>query len=90
MSKIRMNIQGHVQGVGFRFMTKILAERIGVFGIVRNEADGSVYLEANGADELIEDFIQQIKNSPSPSGKVTNYTLDYDSTIEERKTFKVV
>ena len=27
MEKLRMNVQGRVQGVGFRYMTKMVADR---------------------------------------------------------------
>jgi len=44
---------GRVQGVGFRYTTKSIAERYRVTGYVRNRADGSVELVAEGeADEL--------------------------------------
>ena len=46
--KIRMNVSGRVQGVGFRYMTKIVADKIGVTGAIWNEIDGSVSIEAMG------------------------------------------
>ena len=44
MKKIKMTVNGRVQGVGFRYMTKVVADLIGITGIVRNEDDGSVYI----------------------------------------------
>lgn len=35
-------VTGRVQGVGFRYFTKILADRLGVTGVVWNASDGSV------------------------------------------------
>ena len=29
MEKLRMNVQGRVQGVGFRYMTKMVADQLG-------------------------------------------------------------
>lgn len=40
MEKLRMNVQGRVQGVGFRYMTKMVADQLGVTGSVKNEDDG--------------------------------------------------
>ena len=48
MKKIKMNVQGRVQGVGFRYMTKIVADQLGITGTVKNEEDGSVTIEACG------------------------------------------
>ncbi|MDU4833387.1 MAG: acylphosphatase, partial [Enterococcus faecium] len=32
MRKVKMNVQGRVQGVGFRYMTKMVADQLGVTG----------------------------------------------------------
>ena len=39
---------GYVQGVGFRWLARTAAEPLGLTGFVQNEADGTVYLEAQG------------------------------------------
>ena len=54
MKKIKMNVQGRVQGVGFRYMTKIVADQLGITGTVKNEEDGSVTIEACGDEETIK------------------------------------
>ena len=41
MAAISLEVHGIVQGVGFRYMTKILADQIGVTGKVLNKNDGS-------------------------------------------------
>ena len=48
MKKLRIHVQGRVQGVGFRYTTKMLADQLGVTGSVKNESDGSVSIEAMG------------------------------------------
>ena len=45
MKTIKLEVYGLVQGVGFRFMTKKLADELGVKGIVMNRNDGSVYID---------------------------------------------
>ena len=89
MRKIRMNVQGRVQGVGFRYLTKMVADRIGVTGTVRNEYDGSVSIEAVGDLEQIDSFIKEIKDSPSPYGKVTYVDIQDDPMINDYTSFKV-
>lgn len=89
MRKVRMNADGRVQGVGFRFMTKMLADKMGVFGCVRNEYDGSVTIEAIADEKTMEDFIRKVKESPSPSGRVTTLTIEDDPLIKDRTSFDV-
>ncbi|MGM0217013.1 acylphosphatase [Enterococcus sp. AZ126] len=89
MRKVRMNVQGRVQGVGFRYMTKMVADELGIYGTVRNEDDGSVTIEALGNDELMNQFIQKIKDSPSPAGRVTYVDIQTNPLMEEYTSFKV-
>lgn len=90
MKKIRMNVKGKVQGVGFRYMTKMVADKIGIRGCVWNEDDGSVSIEAIGNEEQMDLFIRMIKTSPSPSGRVDHFEMNEDLEIEERQNFAVV
>lgn len=55
-NKLHYNIKvkGKVQGVWFRDSTRNKALELGVTGFVRNEPDGSVYLEAEGGQEELE------------------------------------
>ena len=89
VKKVRLIVEGRVRGVGFRYTTKQVADRIGVYGIVRNENDGSVYIEVNGDPNKVDDFIEEIRHSPSPSGKVNHVTLEEDASIEERIKFSI-
>lgn len=70
MKTIKLEVYGLVQGVGFRFMTKKLADELGVKGIVMNRNDGSVYIEAQADPMTLQQFISQVKLSSSPSGRV--------------------
>lgn len=87
--KVRLIVEGLVQGVGFRYSTKQVADRIGVYGIVRNENDGTVYIEVNGEPEKVNAFVDSIRQSPSPSARVDYVTLEEDETIEERIKFTI-
>jgi acylphosphatase len=50
----RFVVRGRVQGVGFRWFVEREAHMLGVFGWVRNNADGSVEVLAIGTrDQLI-------------------------------------
>lgn len=87
--KLRINVQGKVQGVGFRYMTKVLADELKVTGGVWNEPDGSVSIEAIGDYATLAKFVEKVKASPSPFGKVTNIIINKDTTIKESQSFNV-
>ncbi len=46
MKSVTISIHGRVQGVGFRWTTADLANRMHVVGWVKNELDGSVTVRA--------------------------------------------
>ena len=59
MADIRKRIvfHGRVQGVGFRYTAKYLAQSLGLTGWVRNEWDGTVTLEIQGREMLINKLL---------------------------------
>ena len=62
--KFTIKISGLVQGVFFRASTKEKADRLGVKGFVRNEPDSSVYIEAEGEEEALNEFIKWCHHGP--------------------------
>ena len=50
--------------MGFRFHTRKLAQQIGIHGFVKNEMDGSVYVEAEAGEELLDQFILWCHKGP--------------------------
>lgn len=51
---------GRVQGVGFRYRAKYVASGFGLTGWVRNEWDGSVEMEVQGTEALINKMLVMI------------------------------
>lgn len=71
---ILAKVIGIVQGVGFRYSTLYQARHLGLTGYVRNMADGSVEVVAEGEKEKIEKLLLWLKKGPP--GAVVQ-TLDY-------------
>lgn len=67
MKAIKLN--GKVQGVFLRKNTKEKAAHLNVNGFVRNESNGSVYIEAEG--DKVDDLISWLEGNPGDS-KVEN------------------
>jgi acylphosphatase len=66
MQKKSYSVQlfGKVQGVFFRASTKEKAESLGINGFVRNESDGSVFIEAEGEEDNMRSFIEWCNHGP--------------------------
>lgn len=88
--KIRKYIRFHgfVQGVGFRYRAEHAASRLGATGWVKNNPDGSVSMEIQGTEEMIDKVILMIEQG--------NYIridrMDVKSTkvIEEERSFRII
>ena len=63
--RIRLLVQGRVQGVGFRWFVISEGRRLGLKGWVRNNADGSVELEAEGTEDHVSQLHQRVSQGPS-------------------------
>ncbi len=64
MKHLDIRVVGRVQGVGFRYSALKAAHAFGVSGFVRNEPDGSVYIEAEGKEQDLERFLEWCRRGP--------------------------
>lgn len=55
-----VHYSGRVQGVGFRYTARSLAEQFDLNGYVQNLPDGRVRLEVEGETEEIQQFLQRL------------------------------
>jgi len=65
MKKYRILVKGLVQGVGYRYYCRRKADEYGIRGLVRNLFNGDVELLAEGHQNLINDFIKDLRTGPS-------------------------
>jgi acylphosphatase len=80
---INITVTGKVQGVFFRVYTKKKADETGLSGFVQNEADGSVYIEAEGEEQKLKELSEWCKTG-SPNSEVVEVKI----TEGELKGFK--
>jgi len=57
-------VHGIVQGVFFRYNTRLVATRLGLTGTVRNLPDGSVEVIAEGPRERVEELLSFLRRGP--------------------------
>ena len=83
--RISLIIHGRVQGVFFRAAAQREARRLGVRGWVKNRADGSVELTAEGDEDAIKDLTEWAHHGPSTAhvDRVEQRWLDYTGEFPE-------
>ena len=59
-----IRVTGKVQNVGFRYYTVQAAKDFNIDGFVKNQMDGSVYIEAEGENDALEGFISWCRRGP--------------------------
>ena len=60
----RIRVTGKVQNVGFRFYTVRTAQEFNISGFVKNQPDGTVYIEAEGEKDALEGFVEWCRRGP--------------------------
>jgi DNA ligase D-like protein (predicted 3'-phosphoesterase) len=61
---VRATVRGEVQGVGYRDATLRRARQLGAMGWVRNAADGSVLVHAEGEERAVEELLAFLREGP--------------------------
>lgn len=67
--RVRVEVEGTVQGVGFRPFVYRLARDLGLTGWVQNTRNG-VSIEVEGGLSVIEDFLQRLRTDSPPSASI--------------------
>ena len=88
MSEVRKRIvfHGRVQGVGFRYTAKYLAQSMGLTGWVKNEYDGTVLMEVQGREQLIFKLMEGLNNRMYIQ---IDWIDSKDISVKEERGFRV-
>ena len=70
IATMHVEIEGRVQGVGYRWFARQCAHKRGIHGWVMNRPDGCVEVAARGSPEKLERFRAELKVGP-PGADVT-------------------
>jgi acylphosphatase len=86
---LRALVYGRVQGVAFRYNTKLRAEELGLNGWVRNTPEGTVEALAQGRAEDIEKFKEFLKVGTHPA-KVEKVEFSKVNPSDQFSSFKII
>jgi hydrogenase maturation protein HypF len=73
LTRTRVRVEGIVQGVGFRPFVHALAGRLGLAGLVGNDA-GGVFVEVEGSGEAVERFLAALSREAPPLAVIERVT----------------
>lgn len=79
MTEIEALIEGEVQGVSYRTYVQDSATELELCGWVRNKADGTVLVVAQGMPEILKEFIEYLHEG-SLQAKVASVAVDWKTS----------
>ncbi len=88
MRTMYCTISGLVQGVGFRYFASVRARALGLRGWVRNRYNGDVEIAAQGDDDALQDFLDELRSGPR-SAQVRKVRVDWQEEEEMYDSFEI-
>lgn len=85
---LKIKIYGRVQGVFFRKSARDEAHRLEIKGIVRNEPDGTVSIEAEASADRLDKFLEWCRNGPEQAA--VDKIETEENEIENYRSFEIV
>ncbi|RSZ62077.1 acylphosphatase [Corynebacterium hylobatis] len=74
-------VDGHVQGVGFRWWARGEAVGLGLAGSAENLADGRVRVVAEGPEDALAELLRRL---PSGPGRVKDVAREWAEPVGEK------
>jgi acylphosphatase len=88
MARVNLLVIGAVQGCFFRASALEQAQSLNITGWVRNLADGSVEIEAEGRQYSLDELVKWAHRGP-PAAKVENVIVRWSTFQGEFRTFRI-
>ncbi len=88
MTARRFLVFGRVQGVSFRYYTRLKATELDLVGFVRNRPDGSVETAAWGSEDALEHFRSFLHQGSHPA-RVDRVEEEDIGSVETPGSFEI-
>ncbi len=86
--RLKIDVQGRVQGVGFRPMVYRYARQRNLTGWVLNSPQG-VVIEIEGEAEKTDDFVHTLKSAPPPQAEIVSLSVS-PLPVKNEKGFRIL
>ena len=86
---IHIIVDGHVQGVGFRYFVYDFAQTKGITGWVRNRHTGQVEIQAEGLYADLDALLDHVRRGPGRS-MVTDVKFDWYTADKRYDKFSLL
>ena len=87
--RVKVNVTGIVQGVGFRPFIYRIAVKNGLSGYVKNRGDAGVEILLEGSQQAIRAFMRDLRNKKPPIAQIHDIATTSILGENENKTFKI-
>lgn len=87
-ARLHATIHGRVQGVSFRYHTVRRARDLNLIGYVRNQADGTVEVKAEGPRHRLEELLSWLRVGPR-AAVVTDVDVSWPRPANGFDSFEV-
>jgi hydrogenase maturation protein HypF len=88
--RVKINVTGIVQGVGFRPLVFRVAVRNGLAGYVRNRGDAGVEILLEGEEQSIQNFLRDLKEKKPPLAQIYTVTTTPLTGKNEHEKFAII
>lgn len=88
MKRYKIVFKGRVQGVGFRFSSKMIADNHKLTGTVENLPNGDVLCQIQGEEENINKFLNDLENQRFI--KIDSIDKVEIETIEDESSYRII
>jgi len=86
---LNIKIHGRVQGVFFRHSAKQKAKELGIKGFAQNEPDDTVYIEAEGEEKNLKQFLDWCRRGPT-FARVEKVESEFKSELQNFNEFVII
>jgi len=87
-TRLHAVVEGHVQGVGFRYFVLSRAHQLDLTGWVRNTFSGDVEVVAEGDKPVLDELLESLQKGPR-SGFVSRVRENWEPATNEFHKFDV-